>query len=393
MYDRVLDRPGDNENHEMRLKTRWLRPRLAKAGLDGAEHLTANPNLVSWVLGLSERECAAFLTAAYLGDGIADPAGGQRMIAQREQARHALMVAAYRLGVRCTRRSVPPTGWGTDDIEEICFQTAPHIHTRHMEIDKGRCDVWCVTTESGTFTAFSDMPYLTGNSYGSPELQQFPKPARAIIADDGQGLTSIDWSQIEPVTMALMAKDEAFLAPFEAGADLYEPIMRSCGCSRDVAKVVLLSTMYGSGVAKMAATIGHTEESAAQIRRQMFNAMKRCEAWMAHVQEVAYTTGRTITVGGRILPVDEGGVFKSVNYTVQGSAYDVLAHTILEMDRQGLGNHLQLAMHDEVVVDTEVAAEVQRIMLTPPPFLVTWAGRTPVLRTDRADMGNSWKKV
>lgn len=657
MYDRVLDRPGDNENHEMRLKTRWLRPRLAKAGLDGAEHLTANPNLVSWVLGLSERECAAFLTAAYLGDGIADPAGGQRMIAQREQARHALMVAAYRLGVRCTRRSVPPTGWGTDDIEEICFQTAPHIHTRHMEIDKGRCDVWCVTTESGTFTAFSDMPYLTGNSYGSPELQQFPKPARAIIADDGQGLTSIDWSQIEPVTMALMAKDEAFLAPFEAGADLYEPIMRSCGCSRDVAKVVLLSTMYGSGVAKMAATIGHTEESAAQIRRQMFNAMKRCEAWMAHVQEVAYTTGRTITVGGRILPVDEGGVFKAVNYClsphtlilrsdlthvradtiavgdrlvafdehpqregdnlrkyhqmrtatveavstvvkptvlvytddgwrtgcstdhlwlvrpcarrlghkapllrwlradelepgdellslgtwrtdtsrtagylaglldgeghltrniegqrkscqlgfsqlagpvldaylkgmsevglrthhqvrsanstsptdsavtsgvrtvmqvvgtlrperfiarsesiyegravtagltapvkvlgvkpigdteltsiqtstrtlvangylshncVQGSAYDVLAHTILEMDRQGLGNHLQLAMHDEVVVDTEVAAEVQRIMLTPPPFLVTWAGRTPVLRTDRADMGNFWRKV
>ena len=655
MYDRVLDRPGDNENHEMRLKTRWLRPRLAKAGLDGAEHLTANPSLVSWVLGLSERECAAFLTAAYLGDGIADPAGGQRMIAQREQARHALMVAAYRLGVRCTRRSVPPTGWGTDDIEEICFQTAPHIHTRHMEIDKGRCDVWCVTTESGTFTAFSDMPYLTGNSYGSPELQQFPADARAIITDDGQGLTSIDWSQIEPVTMALMAKDHEFLAPFEAGSDLYEPIQRSAGIERPVAKVVLLGTMYGLGIAKLARQIGHTEESAAQIRRQMFEAMKGCERWMRKVQNVAETYGKVVTAGGRILPVDQGFEYKAVNYClsphtlilrsdlthvradtisvgdrlvafdehpqregdnarkyhqmrtatveavstvvkptvvvhtsdgmstrcsddhqwlvrpvrrrkgqptlrwknaidlipgdellsvgrwqtdtsrtagylaglldgeghltrnvdgqrkscqmtfsqmagpvmdaylkgmadlglpahhrprgetstsptdsattsgvrtvmravgtlrperfvaraesiyegraitagltepvtvtgvaligetklvsiqtstrtliangylshncIQGSAYDVLANSIVEMDRRGIGDHIQLAMHDELVVDTEVAEEVQQIMLTPPEFLITWAERVPVLRTDRADMGSAWTKV
>jgi hypothetical protein len=230
-------------------------------------------------------------------------------------------------------------------------------------------------------------------SYGSPELQQFPKPARAVICDDGQGLTSIDWSQIEPVTMANMAGDTEFLAAYERGDDLYGPIMRSCGCDRDTAKIVLLSTMYGSGVAKMAATIGHTEESAAQIRRQMFDAMKRCEAWMARVQDVAYMHGRTITVGGRILPVDEGGVFKAVNYTIQGSAYDVLAHTITEMHRQGLSDHLQLAMHDEVVVDTDVAEEVQRIMVTPPPFLVTWAERMPVLRTDRADMGAVWAKV
>jgi DNA polymerase-1 len=230
-------------------------------------------------------------------------------------------------------------------------------------------------------------------SYGSPELQQFPKPARAVLCDDGQGLTSIDWSQIEPVTMANMAGDLDFLAAYEAGEDLYGPIMRSCGCDRDTAKVVLLSTMYGSGIAKLAATIGHTEESAAQIRRQMFEAMKKCEAWMARVQEVSYMHGRTITVGGRILPVDEGGVFKSVNYTIQGSAYDILAHTIVEMDRQGLSNHLQLAMHDEVVVDTEVAEAVQEIMLTPPPFLSAWAKRTPVLRTDRADMGHAWAKV
>ncbi|AHB79373.1 DNA polymerase I [Mycobacterium phage JAMaL] len=230
-------------------------------------------------------------------------------------------------------------------------------------------------------------------AYGSPELQQFPADARAIISDDGQGLTSIDWSQIEPVTMALMAKDHAFLAPFEAGEDLYEPIQRSAGIDRPTAKVVLLGTMYGLGIAKLARQIGHTEESAAQIRRQMFEAMKGCERWMRKVQNVAETYGRVVTAGGRILPVDQGFEYKAVNYAIQGSAYDVLANSIVEMDRRGIGDHLQLAMHDELVVDTEVAEEVQQIMLTPPEFLITWAERVPVLRTDRADMGSAWAKV
>jgi DNA polymerase-1 len=230
-------------------------------------------------------------------------------------------------------------------------------------------------------------------SYAAPELQQFPAAARPVLCDDGQGLTSIDWSQIEPVTMALMARDEAFLIPFEQGADLYEPIMRSCGIDRPMAKVVLLATMYGQGTPKLAASIGHTEESAAQIKRQMFEAMKRCERWMFKVQDIAAQHGRIVTAGGRILPVDEGGVFKAVNYIVQGSAYDVLAATICEMEARGLGDHIQIAMHDEVVVDTEAAEEIQQIMLTPPPFLTAWAQRVPILRTDRADLGHSWAKV
>lgn len=230
-------------------------------------------------------------------------------------------------------------------------------------------------------------------AYGSPELQQFPKAARAVITDDGQGLTSLDWSQIEPVCMGLMSRDEEFLLPFEGGADLYEPIMRACGVDRPLAKVILLATMYGQGARSMAKRIGHTEESAAQIRRQMLAAMPRCRDWMAKVESVAVTHGKIVTAAGRILPVDQAGSFRAVNYICQGSAYDVLAHSIVEMDRQGLSDHLQLAMHDELVVDTEVAAEVEHIMLTAPQFLEDWAGRRPTLRTDRADMGHVWQKV
>lgn len=230
-------------------------------------------------------------------------------------------------------------------------------------------------------------------AYSLPELQQFPAEARPIITDDGQGLSSIDWAQIEPVTMALMAQDEKFLLPFEAGEDLYEPIQRAAGIDRPLAKIVLLATMYGQGVASLAARINHTEESAAQIRRQMLAAMPKCAKWMSQVQFIADAHGRVITAGGRILPVDHGGSFKAVNYVVQGSAYDVLAHTICEMKERGIADAVQLAMHDELVVDTEVAAEVQDIMMNPPPFLTAWAGRDPILRTDKADMGSAWAKV
>ena len=235
-------------------------------------------------------------------------------------------------------------------------------------------------------------------SYGDPPLQQFSGPARAIIGDDGQGLTSIDWSQIEPVTMGNMARDLEFLASYERGDDLYEPLQLAAGLpldkdGRDAAKRLMLMTMYGSGIAKIAAQINHTEESASQLKRQMFSAMKRCERWMFQIEEIARDHGRIVTVGGRILPVDVGGVFKAVNFSCQGSAYDILAATIEEMHRRGISDRLQLAMHDEVVVDTEVAEEVQEIMATPPEFLCRWAQRTPILRTDRADMGHQWQKV
>lgn len=230
-------------------------------------------------------------------------------------------------------------------------------------------------------------------SYNSPELHQFSAKARPIITDDGQGLTSIDWSQIEPVTMALMAKDNEFLAPFESGADLYEPIQRACGVDRKIAKIVLLAAMYGQAVWSMAREIGHTPESAAQIRRQMFETMPRCAKWITQVTACAEQYGVVITAGGRILPVTAEGAYKSVNHVVQGSAYDVLADAVLRLEADGLGDHIQITMHDEIVVDTCAAEHAQRLMETAPSFLEHWAGRSITLRTDRNDMNDHWQKV
>lgn len=250
----------------------------------------------------------------------------------------------------------------------------------------GRCHPQCGVLGAST----------TGRmSYASPALQQFSKFARPILIDREKELWSIDWSQIEPVTMANMAHDEQFLVPFEEGADLYEPIQRAAGIDRPLAKVVLLATMYGQGITSLARKIGHTQESAQQIKRQMLSAMPSTARFMTQVSQIAETHGRIITVGGRILPVDAQGAYKAVNYICQGSAADIMNQAIYEVDQAGLADHIDLAMHDELVVsgDAEVAAEVERIMQTPPAQLTAWAERTPVLRTDRQSMGHAWAKV
>ncbi|UJE15706.1 DNA polymerase I [Gordonia phage Ligma] len=250
----------------------------------------------------------------------------------------------------------------------------------------GRCHPQCGTLGAST----------TGRmSYSSPALQQFSARARPVLVDRERELWSIDWSQIEPVTMANMGHDEAFLAPFEAGADLYEPIMLAAGIDRDLAKRMLLATMYGQGINSLAARIGHTTESAQQIKRQMLSSMPKAARFMSQVGQIAETHGRIVTVGGRVIPVDQAGAFRAVNYICQGSAADVMHEAVIGCEDAGLGDHIVLAMHDELVIsgDEEISAEVERIMQIPPQRLIDWAQRTPVLRTDRQSMEHSWAKV
>lgn len=235
-------------------------------------------------------------------------------------------------------------------------------------------------------------------SYAEPALQQFPKEARPmILADEGTELTSIDWAQIEPVTLANVAGDAAFLAPFEAGGDLYEPIMRAAGCDRNTAKVVLLATTYGQGDTKLAATLGMTIEGAAQIKRQMLAAMPESAKFMGKLSHISAAHGQIVTANGRILPIPkfqgEYMAYKGVNYFVQGSAYDVLADSIIRCEREGLADHIALAMHDELVVEADADEAIADIMRTAPEFLTRWAGRVPVLRVDAQTMGNRWHKV
>ena len=240
-------------------------------------------------------------------------------------------------------------------------------------------------------------------AYREPELQQFPHDARGILVSDnpgeGRGWTSIDWSSIEPVVVANSAGDREFLAGFNVrGADLYAPIVRQAGVTRKVAKVVLLAAMYGQGRRLLASNLGVGVDEAAAIQAKVFEAMPATKRFLDMLRKTGESRGVTMTADGRLLSIPEdkqGRVqgYKATNYYTQGSAYSVLSETINCIYRAGLGDCIRLAMHDELVVDTEAAGDVQKIMETPPGWFEDFCGHKVVFRTDSNPLPERWAYV
>ncbi len=252
-------------------------------------------------------------------------------------------------------------------------------------------------------------------SVNNPELHQFPGNARGVIlADDEPGWTSVDWSSIEPVVMAVCAGDNDFINPFYAGQDLYVPVAREAGLipstvsdadaknhkGRKVAKVILLAGMYGQGKASLAEGLSAalkesvSVDTAADLARTIKCAMPVTFDFMDRVQAVAEAGNSVTTIAGRVLDEDAGYTYRAVNHFCQGSAADVLYDATLRADAAGLTDNIHMWMHDELVVDTSVQDEINEIMRTPPSSLMAWAKTDSVeLQTDANPMGMDWKSV
>lgn len=237
-------------------------------------------------------------------------------------------------------------------------------------------------------------------AYREPELQQFSADARPIlIPDPGREWVSIDWSSIEPVVVANAAGDSDFLHGFNyEDKDLYLPITEYAGVDRKTAKVVLLAAMYGQGRALLASNLGTTEDQAQDIQNRVFQAMPKTRHFLDALRMEADRCGATVTADGRVLtvPKDPTGKvmgYKATNYFTQGTAYSVLSSTIYRLERAGLADAIQLAMHDELVVDTEAAQEVRTVMETAPEWLETFTGHPVVLRTDANPLPGHWAYV
>lgn len=237
-------------------------------------------------------------------------------------------------------------------------------------------------------------------AYSSPALQQFPSAARGILVpDEGHAWTSIDWSSIEPVVVANCAHDHNFLVGFDTlGDDLYLPIVDGAGVDRKTAKVVLLASMYGQGRTKLGETLNTSIEEAAEIQERVFSAMPKTKEFLNTLRLTGERYGKIMTADGRLLHIgtDNAGRvqgYKATNYFTQGSALSVLHEAIFALHEQGLADAIKFAMHDELVVDSEAAHDVRRIMETPPWWLNEFAGKTVVFRTDANPLQHRWHYV
>ena len=243
------------------------------------------------------------------------------------------------------------------------------------------------------------MTAVTGRmSIGNPPLQQFPGSVRRMMRFDAP-VTSMDWSSIEPVFAGNVFGEKDWIAGFEAGGDLYTPVAEAAGVDRKTAKVILLAQLYGQGHASLGVALGVSPEDAKTLISRVMKPLSGITAGSEALRTVSERFGKVQTVSGRIVPqpVDHATAndrFKGyigTNHFVQGSCYDLLSESIAAMHRAGLGGELHMAVHDELVVSTDAADEVEQIMLKPPPEFVEMAGRVPKLRVGRVDLGYHWE--
>lgn len=231
-------------------------------------------------------------------------------------------------------------------------------------------------------------------SYSNPALQQFtPGARRALMADEHDGMTSIDWSSIEPVLMANFAGDTGLIKAYESGQKFYDVVSQLAGVSYKRAKVIVLAKMYGQGLRSLAAGLGIELDEAKALDVQVSAAMPmtdRLTKWAAVWSE---ETDKTWTLSGRIIDVDPEFGYKGTNFVAQGSNYDVLAETLVAMEDAEIADRIYLAVHDELVVSSEIADETAEIMRKPPDRLIEIAGRTPIIRVDRAELGERWDEA
>lgn len=155
-----------------------------------------------------------------------------------------------------------------------------------------------------------------------PNLQNLPPKARKlIIAPEGKLIIGIDYSQIEPRTLASMSKDMGLREPYLKGIDLYATLAskifnlayeacleadaetyKTIGLPkhpRKMMKVGLLAVMYGISVPSLAESLGISVQEAQKFMDDFYASYPVMTQWMKEQVAFADANGFVETLHGR----------------------------------------------------------------------------------------------
>jgi DNA polymerase I len=219
-------------------------------------------------------------------------------------------------------------------------------------------------------------------SVTNPPLHQLPSGdwhiRRMFIPDDGMTMIAADYSQVELRVLAVLADERKMIDAVNAGLDLHDVTATNLfgadftKAQRKLAKNVGFGRVYGGGAGTLSRQAGVPLADAKRAMAGYDSAFPGIKRFSKRLQErAAHGKPQVITPAGRVLPMDRERSYTATNYVVQSTARDVLANAILELEAAGLGEHLLLPIHDEVLCQVptadaaEIAAEVARVMTVP----------------------------
>jgi DNA polymerase-1 len=272
-------------------------------------------------------------------------------------------------------------------------------------------------------TSYSQTGAVTGRlSSSNPNLQNIPtrtdlgrRVRRGFIADRGNVLVSLDYSQIELRIVAHMAGDEAMLEAFRRGQDIHAttaaaiygvPLEKVTKEQRRHAKAINFGLIYGMSAFGLTRSTELTLAESEDFVKAYFRQFPGVKKYLDGIRHTARETGYVETLLGRrrYFPALQGTLNQAlrnreereaINAPIQGTAADIMKIAMNRippaLSAAGLRGKMLLQVHDELVVEcpqaelNETARLVRQVMENAYPISIP-------LTTD-ASWGTDWDEL
>ena len=274
-------------------------------------------------------------------------------------------------------------------------------------------------------TSYNQTGTVTGRiSSSEPNLQNIPTRSedgrrirRAFIAEAGNVLVSIDYSQIELRIAAAMAKDAAMTAAFERGEDIHAATAAAVygvkleevtSAMRRHAKAVNFGLLYGQSAYGLTRSTDLTLAESEAFIKAYFERFPGIRVYIEQTKRSAAELGYVETLLGRrrYFPELQPGSHldvaarnraerEAINAPIQGTAADLIKRAMIVLPRviaqAGLTARMILQVHDELVFECPVG-EVRDLART---AVQEMEGAYPLSVQPRADAkaGSNWEEM
>jgi DNA polymerase-1 len=235
----------------------------------------------------------------------------------------------------------------------------------------GRVRATFKQTDTTTGRISSEAPNLQNVPVRTADGREF---RRAFVADEGWGILTADYSQIELRVLAHLAEDPGLLDAFSRGVDVHTvTAAKVFGVAesdvddpqRRFAKVVNYGLAYGMEAYGLGQRLDIPTGEAAEILDAYFDGFPNVKNFMVETVQEAKERGYTTTIFGRRRQITElssdnfrirqMGERMAQNAPVQGSAADIFKLAMIDLDRAldaaGSDARMLLTVHDELVLE------------------------------------------
>ncbi|MFG3715832.1 DNA polymerase [Micromonospora sp. NPDC047730] len=203
-------------------------------------------------------------------------------------------------------------------------------------------------------------------SISRPPLQQLPssdwRVRRAFIADPGQTVIAADYQAVEMRVLAALADVPRMKEAIANGEDLHSftaRLIEGDGFTkrhRKLYKGVGFGKVYGGGAATLSRQTGAPLDAVKRAIAAYDSVYPEIKRYSRRLMERAeFGRREVVTPSGRHLPLDRDRLYAATNYVVQSTARDLLAQAIADIFAAGLGDHLLLPVHDELIAQAPTA--------------------------------------